>query len=165
MAEVTFKQNPVTITGEEKNIGEKAPSFTVLAPDLSEVSLKEAEGKKVLISVVPSVDTGTCDQQTRKFNEEAVKVEGAEVWTISADLPFAQRRWCAAAGLDDAKIYSDHRDLDFGKNFGVVIDELRLLSRSVFVINEDGEITYKELVPEVSEHPDYEAAINALQKA
>jgi thioredoxin-dependent peroxiredoxin len=165
MSQVTFKQNPVTLSGEGKATGDKAPSFKVLATDLSEVTLEEAEGKKLLISVVPSIDTGTCDKQTRRFNEEAAGVEGAEVWTISADLPFAQRRWCAAAGLEDAKVFSDHRDLDFGDKFGVIIDELRLLSRSVFVINEAGEITYSEVVSEVSEHPDYDKAVDALKQA
>ncbi len=165
MSEVTFKQNPVTLNGQVQTAGDKAPSFKVLATDLSEVTLEDAKGKKLLISAVPSIDTGTCDKQTRRFNEEAADVEGAEVWTISADLPFAQRRWCAAAGLDNAKVFSDHRDLDFGEKYGVAIDELRLLSRSVFVINEAGEITYSEIVPEVSEHPDYEKAIEALKQA
>lgn len=165
MSQITFKQKPVTLTGEAKQTGDKAPSFTVLATDLSEVNLEDAAGKKLLISVVPSVDTGTCDKQTRRFNEEAAEVEGAEVWTISADLPFAQRRWCAAADLENAKVFSDHRNLDFGKKFGVVIDEMRLLSRSVFVINKEGEITYSELVKEVSEHPDYEKAVEALKQA
>ncbi|SDN55150.1 thiol peroxidase [Alkalicoccus daliensis] len=163
MTQITFKQNPVTLTGEQKQPGDKAPSFTVLGTDLSEVNFEPGNGKKILLSVVPSIDTGTCDKQTRKFNEEVSQVEGAEIWTISADLPFAQRRWCAAADLENAKVFSDHRDLDFGKKFGVVIDEMRLLSRSVFVIDEQGTITYVEYVEEVSEHVNYEKALEALK--
>lgn len=163
MAAITFKQKPVTLLGEAKKAGDKAPSFTVLARDLSEVTFEPGTTGKTLISVVPSVDTGTCDQQTRKFNEDIVNIDGAEVWTISADLPFAQRRWCASADLENANIYSDHRDLDFGKKFGVVIEELRLLSRAVFVIDAEGTITYAEYVSEVSEHPDYDKALEALK--
>lgn len=163
MSKITFKQKPVTLLGEAKKEGDSVPAFTVLAPDMSEVTFQPGQAEKTLISVVPSIDTGTCDQQTRKFNEKIVETEGAEVWTISADLPFAQRRWCAAADLENAKIYSDHKDLDFGHKFGVVIDELRLLSRAVFVIDGEGKITYAEYVSEVSEHPDYEKALEALK--
>ncbi|WP_026701386.1 thiol peroxidase [Salibacterium aidingense] len=165
MAEVTFKGTPMTLRGSEVKLGEKAPDFTVLANDLSEVTLEDTKGKVRLISVVPSVDTGVCDQQTRRFNEEAAVLDGVEVLTISCDLPFAQKRWCAAAGVDNLQMLSDHRDLSFGENYGVAIEELRLLARSIFVINSDGEVTYTEYVPEATNHPDYDAAIEAAKAA
>ncbi|CAM3857521.1 thiol peroxidase [Alkalicoccus chagannorensis] len=165
MANITFKENPVTLQGQQKQEGDQAPDFTVLDRQLQEVSFSEAKGKKVLISAVPSVDTSTCDQQTRRFNEEVEQVAGAEIWTISLDLPFAQRRWCADSGLEQAKLYSDHRSLDFAMNYGVLMEELRLLARAVFVVDSKGTITYTEYVPEVSGHPDYDAALEALKKA
>ncbi|RSL32943.1 thiol peroxidase [Salibacterium salarium] len=165
MANVTFKENPMTLMGNEVKPGDKAPDFTVLANDLSEVSLEDSKGKVRLISVVPSVDTGVCDQQTRRFNEEAANLDGVEVLTISCDLPFAQKRWCAATGIENLQVLSDHRDLSFGKNYGVAMEELRLLARSIFVINSDGEITYTEYVPEATNHPNYEAAIEAVKQA
>ncbi|SDH32169.1 thiol peroxidase (atypical 2-Cys peroxiredoxin) [Alteribacillus persepolensis] len=165
MAKITFKENPVTLLGQEVKPGDKAPDFTVLANDLSEVSLSDTSGKVRLISVVPSIDTGVCDQQTRRFNEEAASLDGVEVLTISVDLPFAQKRWCAAAGIENLQVLSDHRDLSFGKNYGVAIEELRLLARSIFVINSEGEVTYTEYVSEATNHPDYEAAINAAKEA
>ncbi|NJP36991.1 thiol peroxidase [Alkalicoccus luteus] len=160
---ITFKDKPVTLSGEQPQTGEKAPSFTVLGTDLSEVTFEA--GTKTLISVVPSIDTSTCDKQTRTFNEEAAAVDNAEIWTISADLPFAQRRWCANAGLEGAHIYSDHKTLDFGMAYGLVIEELRLLSRAVFVVDSSGTIVYSEVVGEVSGHPDYEKAVEALKQA
>ena len=129
MTAVTFKNNPVTLLGQQVNEGETAPNFTVLDNGLNQVTLDNYKGKK-LISVVPSIDTGVCDQQTRKFNEEASQEDGV-VLTISVDLPFAQKRWCASNGLDNVITLSDHKDLSFGKNFGVVMEELRLLARSV----------------------------------
>lgn len=165
MAEITFKENPVTLLGEEVKPGDKAPDFKVLANDLSEVTLADTKGKVRLISVVPSVDTGVCDQQTRRFNEEAANLDGVEVITISVDLPFAQKRWCAAAGIENLQVLSDHRDLSFGKNYGVAIEELRLLARSIFVIDSNDEVTYTEYVSEATNHPDYEAAVNAAKEA
>lgn len=165
MAEVTFKEKPVTLTGNRLSVGAKAPDFTVLANDLSEVKLSDSKGKVRLISVVPSIDTGVCDEQTRRFNEEAAKLGNVDVLTISVDLPFAQKRWCAAAGIDNVQTLSDHRDLDFGKKFGVAIEELRLLSRSIFVIDSSDTVMYVEYVPEVTNHPNYEAAIEAAKKA
>ncbi|UCZ52283.1 thiol peroxidase [Bacillus shivajii] len=165
MTEVTFKGNPVTLTGNQVKVGDKAPDFTVLANDLSEVALSDSSGKVRLISVVPSIDTGVCEQQTRKFNEEAAKLDGVEVLTISVDLPFAQKRWCAAEGIDNLQVLSDHRDLSFGENYGVAIKELRLLSRSIFVVDSSDKVTYVEYVPEVTEHPDYNAALEAATSA
>lgn len=165
MAQITFKEKPVTLSENSIAVGDKAPNFTVLANDLSEVKLSDSQGKIRLISVVPSIDTGVCDQQTRKFNEEAAKLDDVEVLTISVDLPFAQKRWCAAAGIDNVRVLSDHRDLDFGEKFGVAIKELRLLSRSIFVVDSSDIVTYTEYVPEVTNHPNYEAAIDAVKKA
>lgn len=165
MVNVTFKDNPITLTGNEVKIGDKAPDFTVLANDLSEVTLADTTGKVRIISVVPSIDTGVCDAQTRRFNEEAVKLASVDVLTVSADLPFAQSRWCAAAGLENVKTLSDHRDFSFAQNYGVGIKELRLLTRSVFVLDSNNNVTYVEYVPEATNHPNYHAAIEAAKAA
>ncbi|WP_456273751.1 thiol peroxidase [Bacillus sp. AK031] len=165
MADITFKNNPVTLLGNEVKPGDSAPDFTVLANDLSEVSLNDTKGKVRLISVVPSIDTGVCDAQTRKFNEEAGKLESVEVLTISADLPFAQKRWCGANGIENVQTLSDHRDMSFGEAFGVHIKELRLLARAVFVVDSNDKVTYAEYVSEATDHPDYDAAIDAVKKA
>ncbi|GIW50156.1 MAG: hypothetical protein KatS3mg080_0767 [Anoxybacillus sp.] len=121
MAKVTFKGNPVTLIGNEVKVGDAAPNFTVLANDLSPVTLDDTKGFVRLISVVPSIDTGVCDAQTRRFNEEAGSIEGVKVLTISVDLPFAQKRWCAANGLENVVTLSDHRDVSFGQAYGVLI--------------------------------------------
>ncbi|PSL43632.1 thiol peroxidase (atypical 2-Cys peroxiredoxin) [Salsuginibacillus halophilus] len=165
MANVTFKGQPMTLAGGEVKPGETAPDFTVLATDLSEVSLSDFNGKKVLISVVPSIDTGVCDAQTRRFNEEAASLDHTEVLTISMDLPFAQRRWCAAEGIENVQTLSDHKNGEFGQAYGVLMEELRLLARSVFVVNTQGEVAYAEYVSEATEHPNYEAAIEAVKAA
>ncbi|WP_075982568.1 thiol peroxidase [Bacillus massilinigeriensis] len=165
MASVTFKGNPVTLLGSEVRVGDKAPNFTVLANDLSEVTLDDTKGQVRLISVVPSIDTGVCDAQTRRFNEEASKLDNVKILTISVDLPFAQKRWCAAAGIENVQTLSDHRDLSFGEAFGVVMKELRLLARAVFVIDSNDVVTYVEYVNEGTNHPNYEAAIEAAKGA
>ena len=126
MVQVTFQEKPVTLLGEEIKVGDQAPDFTVLSNDLSEKSLKDYEGKVKLISVVPSLDTGVCSAQTKRFNEEADKLDNVHVLTISMDLPFAQTRWCAANGIKKLDTLSDHRDADFGEKYGVLIKELRL---------------------------------------
>jgi thioredoxin-dependent peroxiredoxin len=163
MANVTFKGNPITLLGNEVKVGDVAPDFTVLANDLTPVTLDNLKGKVTVISVVPSIDTGVCDAQTRRFNEEAAQLEGIQILTISVDLPFAQKRWCGAAGIDKVQTLSDHRELSFGKAFGVAIEELRLLTRSVFVLNADGEVVYAQYVSEATDHPDYEAPILAAK--
>lgn len=159
----TFKGNEVTLVGTQVKVGEKAPNFTVLANDLTEKSLTDYEGIKV-ISVIPSIDTGLCDTQTRKFNEEVSKIEGVTVLTISNDLPFAQRRWCASSGLENVVTLSDHRDLSFGEAFGTLIKEMRLLTRSVFVIDENNVVTYAEYLPEATNPVNFEAALEAAKK-
>ncbi|ELK22900.1 MULTISPECIES: thiol peroxidase [Anoxybacillus] len=165
MAKVTFKGNPVTLVGNEVKVGDVAPNFTVLANDLSPVTLDDTKGFVRLISVVPSIDTGVCDAQTRRFNEEAGSIEGVKVLTISVDLPFAQKRWCAANGLENVVTLSDHRDVSFGQAYGVLIQELRLLARAVFVVDRNDRVTYVEYVSEATNHPNYEAAIEAAKQA
>ncbi|MDH9160827.1 thiol peroxidase [Staphylococcus casei] len=162
MAQITFKQEPVTLLGSQVKEGETAPDFTVLDNDLNQVNLSTYDGQKKLISVVPSIDTGVCDQQTRKFNEEAAQEEGV-VLTVSADLPFAQKRWCASNGLDNVITLSDHKDLSFGGNYGVVMEELRLLARSVFVLDKNNKVVYTEIVSEGTDFPDFEAALEAYR--
>lgn len=165
VAQVTFKGNPVTLQGNEVKVGETAPNFTVLANNLSPVSLEDSKGTVRIISVVPSLDTGVCDQQTRRFNEEAAGLEGVTILTVSVDLPFAQGRWCGAAGIDKVQTVSDHRDLSFGLAYGVAIKELRLLARAVFVVDKNDKVVYAEYVPEVTTHPNYEAAVEAAKAA
>ena len=164
MVQTTFKHNPVTLLGNEVKVGDKAPDFTVLANDLSPVSLKDSEGKIRLFSVVPSLDTGVCDTQTRRFNEAAAELgENVIMYTVSMDLPFAQKRWCGAAGIEAVQTVSDHREGSFGQAYGVLIESLRLLTRSVFVVDAQGTVTYVEYVPEATDHPNYEAAIEAVK--
>lgn len=164
MASVTFINNPVTLVGKEVKVGDNAPDFTVLSNDLTPVTLEDTEGKIRLISVVPSIDTGVCDAQTRRFNEEVSKLNNVEVLTISVDLPFAQKRWCGASGLEHVKTYSDHKDLSFGKAYGVYMEETRLLARAVFVVDAKDKVTYVEYVSEGTNHPNYEAALDAVKE-
>ncbi len=163
MRQVTFNQDPVTLLGTEVKVGDQAPNFTVLSNDLEEVSLDDFEGKVKLISVVPSVDTGVCSQQTKRFNEEADQIGNTHVLTISMDLPFAQTRWCAANGVKNISLLSDHRDADFAEKYGVLIKELRLLARSIFVVDANNVVQHVEYVSEVTNHPDYEAALQAAK--
>lgn len=165
MANITFKNNPVTLIGHEVKVGEKAPNFSVLRNDLSIATLADYVGKVKIISVIPSIDTGVCDAQTRRFNEEASQLGDVQILTISVDLPFAQKRWCAAAGIENVEVLSDHRDLSFGEAYGVAISELRLLARAVFVIDSEDKVVYTEYVSEATDHPNYEAAIAAAKEA
>ncbi|WP_164668359.1 thiol peroxidase [Virgibacillus doumboii] len=165
MANVTFQQEPVTLLGNEISAGDKAPDFTVLSNDLKEVSLDDYKGKVRLIAAVPSVDTGVCSEETKRFNEEADKLDNTHVLTVSMDLPFAQGRWCAANGVKNLDTLSDHRDADFGEKYGVLIKELRLLARAVFVVDSNDKVTYVEYVSEVTNFPDYEKALEAARKA
>lgn len=165
MASVTFKGNAVTLLGNEVKVGDQAPDFKVLANDMSEVTLQDTKGQVRLISAVPSLDTGVCDAETRRFNEEAVKLDNVKVLTVSVDLPFAQKRWCGAAGIENVQTLSDHRELSFGEAYGVAIKELRLLTRAVFVVDSNDKVTYVQYVSEVTDHPDYEAAVEAAKQA
>ena len=161
---ITFQSNPLTLVGPEIKVGESAPDFTVLSGDLSPVTLQSFKGKTKLISVVPSLDTPVCDQQTRRFNEEAGKLpEDIVVLTISADLPFAQGRFCSTAGIKKIQVLSDHKETSFGEAYGTLIKELRLLTRAIFIIGADDKVQYVEYVSEITNHPNYEAALNALK--
>jgi thiol peroxidase len=161
---ITMKGNPLTLLGKELKEGEGAPEFEVLDNDLSPVNLSSYRGKICVISTVPSLDTPVCDMETRRFNEEAGKLgSDVVVLTISTDLPFAQKRWCGAAGVDRVTTLSDHRDTSFGTAYGVLIKELRLLARAVFVVDREGLVRYIQVVKELTEEPDYEAVLNAVQ--
>lgn len=161
----TIEGNPLTLIGKEIKAGDKAPDFTVSKDLVTDVSLKDYAGKIKLISVVPSLDTGVCDFQTRRFNEEAAKLsEDVVILTISVDLPFAQARWCGAAGVDKVVTLSDHKNVSFGEAYGVLIKEFRLLQRSIFVIDKNDTVQYVQYLKELTEHPDYEAAVEAVKK-
>ena len=163
---ITFKGNPFTLLGTSVAKGDKAPDFTVLANDLSPRTLADYQGKVCIISVVPSLDTGVCDLQTKRFNAEAASLgENIQVLTISCDLPFAQARWCGATGTDNLATLSDYKDLSFGLNYGVVIKELRLLTRAIFVVDAAGIVTYAEIVPEVTNAVTFDAALDAAKAA
>lgn len=158
----TMKGNPLTLLGTEVKVGDMAPDATLVANDLSEVKLSSFKGKKVIISVVPSLDTPICDLQTKRFNQEASKLGDVAVVTVSKDLPFAQKRWCAAAGATAVKTLSDYRG-NFGETYGVLLKGLNLLARAIFVVDAAGEVRYVQLVKEVATEPDYEAVLKAVR--
>ena len=160
---VTFQGNPLTLLGDPIEVGQKAPDFEVVGNDLSPIKLSEYAGKTVVISVVPSLDTPVCDTQTRTFNEKAAGLgDNVVILTLSVDLPFAQARWCGAAGVDRVHTLSDYKDLAFGTAYGLVIKELRLLTRAVLVIDKTGTVQYIQIVGEVTEEPDYEAVLSKI---
>ena len=162
---ITFKGNPLTLVGNEVKVGQMAPDFMVIDNNLSPVKFSSYHGKVCLISSVVSLDTPVCDTQTRKFNEEASRLgPNVMILTISMDLPFAQKRWCGAAGVDRLQTLSDYREASFGMAYGTLIKELRLLARGVFIIDQKGFIQYKELVKEVTNEPDYNTALRELKK-
>ena len=161
---VTFKGNPLTLIGAAVKVGDPAPDFQVLGQDLSVQKFSDSKGKVRIISAVPSLDTPVCDEQTRRFNQEAATLPNVEIWTISMDLPFAQKRFCGAAGIDKVKVVSDHRDASFGRAFGGLIKELRLLTRGVFVVDQNGTLKHVEYVKEVTTHPNYDAALAAAKQ-
>lgn len=161
---ITMKGSPLTLVGNEVKVGDTAPDFEVVANDMSAVKLSSYQGKVCIITSVPSLDTSVCDIETRRFNEEAGKLGGdVAVLTISMDLPFAQKRWCGAAGVKNVQTLSDHRDASFAEAYGVLIKELRLLARAVFVVDKNGTIRYIQIVNEVASEPDYEAALEAVK--
>jgi thiol peroxidase len=161
----TFKGNPITLIGPELKPGDKAPDFRLNKSLLEEVTLADFAGKIKLISVVPSLDTGVCDAQTRRFNEEAANLgDQVVVLTVSVDTPFAQARWCGAAGVDRVITLSDFKNRNFGESYGVLIKELGLDMRSIFVVDANDTIQYVQYVKEMTEHPDYEKAVEAVKK-
>lgn len=164
MATVTFKGNPVTLVGNEIKVGDKAPDFTVMANNMTQVSLSDYVGKVKIISVFPSIDTSVCQMQTRKFNQEASNLGGdIVILCISNDLPFAQTRFCAAEGIDKVETLSDYNGHDFGTKYGFLMKELNLLARGVVVIDKNNVVQYVEYVPEVSNEPAYEPALSAAR--
>lgn len=161
---VTFKGNPITLLGPELQAGDPAPDFTVVDTGLAPVSLASYQGKIKVISAVPSLDTPVCEMETRRFNQEAASMpEKVVVLTVSLDLPFAQKRWCGAANIDRVVTLSDYQDRSFGQAYGVLIKELKLLSRTIFVIDEKNVIRYIQRVPEVTQEPDYAAVLEAVK--
>jgi len=163
---ITFKGNPMILLGPEVKVGDKAPDFRVVDNALAPVTLSDFKGKVKILSAVPSLDTPVCDAETRRFNEEAAKLPGnVVVLTISADLPFAQKRWCAAAGVDRVKTLSDYQDRSFATAYGVLIKELKLLARSIFVVDASDTVRYVQQVKEVTSEPDYAAVLDAVAKA
>jgi thiol peroxidase len=162
---ITMKGNPLTLVGQERRIGEPAPEVEVLNNNLAPVRISSFKGKVCVISTVQSLDTPVCDMETRRFNEEAGGLgDDVVILTVSMDLPFAQKRWCGAAGVDKVITLSDHREAALGTAYGVLIKELRLLARAVFVLDRTGVIRYIQVVKEVTEEPDYGAVLAAVAK-
>jgi len=165
MAQITLQGNAINTVGNLPEVGTKAPEFTLVKNDLSMGSLADYKGKKVVLNIFPSLDTGTCAASVRRFNQEASNLENTVVLCISKDLPFAQARFCGAEGLEDVINYSDFRTGEFGKAYGVEIADgplAGLESRAVVIINEEGNITYTQQVPEIVDEPDYEKVLAAL---
>jgi len=161
---VTFLGNPLTLVGPEVKAGDRAPDFAVLDNGLGAKTLADFAGKTVVLSVTPSLDTGVCDAQLRRFNQEAAGLgDGVAVLNVSMDLPFANKRFCAVAGIDKALTLSDHREASFGRAYGVLVKELRLLARAIFVVGKDGVVKHAEIVPEMTHHPDYDKALAAAK--
>src|SRR3954453_9181025 len=161
----TLKGNPLTLVGPELKPVDKAPDFSMVDGSLKPVSLGDTGSTVRIFSVVPSLDTPVCDAQTKRFNEEAANLPGVEIFTVSMDLPFAQKRWCGAFGVDKVKMLSDHKDGSFGAGWGTLIKELRIESRAIFVLNKDNSVRYVEYVKEVADFPNYDAALAAARSA
>lgn len=162
---VTFGGAPLTLVGEGLRIGEPAPDFVALGNDLAPFAFSSLRGKICLIASVPSLDTPVCDAETRRFNRDAAALsDDVEILVVSMDLPFAQKRWCGAAGVSRVRTLSDHRDASFGTGYGVLIQELRLLARAVFVVDRKGILRYQEIVKEIASEPDYDAALRAIRE-
>jgi len=165
-AGVTIKGNPLTIVGTPVTVGEKAPDFTLVDADMNPVTLESTAGMIRLISVVPSLDTGICDAQTRRLNDEAAAFgTNVVILTVSAEHPFNQKRWCGAAGTERVQVLSDHQDMNFGEAYGLAIKEWRLLQRAMIVVDKNDVVTYAEYVPEIAQHPEYDSALAAVMMA
>jgi thiol peroxidase len=166
---VTLRGNPLTLGGAEVKPGQTAPNFNAVDNSLKTVSLADAKGKVVILSSVPSLDTPVCDTETRRFNQEAASLgDAVEVWTISMDLPFAQKRWCGTAGVSTVKTLSDFRERSFAQSYGVAITSGPLAgvtARAVFVVGKDGKLKHVEYVPEIASEPNYDAALSAARAA
>jgi thiol peroxidase len=162
---VTLRGNKMTLMGPELKPGQKAPDFEAITDSLQPVNLEKTGHSVRIFSVIPSLDTPVCDAQTKRFNEEVAKLQGVDIFSISMDLPFAQKRWCGAYGVDRIKMLSDHKSGSFGEQYGTLIKELRIESRALFVVDSDNTLRYVEYVPEVAEHPNYDAALAAAKQA
>lgn len=161
---VTFQGNPLVLLGEEPAIGQKAPEFEALENNLSPFSLSSLKGRIRVICSVPSLDTPICDMQTRRFNQEAMALgPEVEILTVSMDLPFAQKRWCAAAGVERVRTLSDHKEASFGLAYGALIKELRLLTRAVFIVDPEGILSYAQWVKEITQEPDYGEVLSKIR--
>src|SRR5271165_1897310 len=159
----TMMGNPLTLVGPELKAGDPAPDFSVIDSSLKPVHLRDTGHKTRIFSVVPSLDTPVCDAHTKRFNEEAAKLKDVDIYTVSMDLPFAQKRFSNSFAVDQVKMLSDHRDASFGAAYGTLIKDMRILSRAIFVVGPDDKIKYAEYVPEVANHPNYEAALAAAK--
>ena len=164
MAQVTFKNNPVTLVGQEVKAGSQAPDFTCVGAGLELITLAKTGNKPRLFSVVPSLDTGVCKIQTKKFNEELASLKDKiNAVTVSLDLPFAMNRFCGAEGITNMRVGSDYQNRNFGQNYGMLIEELKLLARGTFVLDKNGKVVHAETVKEVTNEPNYDAALKALK--
>ena len=162
---ITFAKNPVNLLGQEVKVGDEAPLFTATKNDMSNYLLSDDIGKVIIISIVPSIDTGVCSLQTKKFNKEASELaDDIKLITISLDLPFAQERFCGANGIDNHELVSDYKEREFGNKYGYLIDELKLLARGVIIIDKEGKIAYKEIVSEVTNEVDFDRALEEAKK-
>jgi thiol peroxidase len=164
-AATTMRGRPLTLVGPELRAGQPAPKARVVAQDMSEVTLGEPGGQVQILLSVPSVDTPVCAAETKRFNEEAAALPNVAIKVVSVDLPFALRRWCGAEKVEDLQLLSDHRDLEFGAHYGTLVREMRLLSRAAFVLDGGGRIVYAEYVPEIADHPNYDAILAAAHQA
>ena len=162
-SEVQWGKAPVELAGEEVKVGQQAPDFVVTGQDMKPITLKDTSGKVRIFSALPSLDTAVCDRETRRFNEEAAKLPGVEIWTISMDLPFAQKRWCGAAGITAVKTASDYKKASFGEAWGVLEPGRHLLVRAVFVVDKNDQVKHVEYVNSVGNEPNYDAALNAAR--
>src|SRR5689334_9371048 len=160
----TLQGRPMTVLGPELKAGDKAPDFDVIDSSLQPVNLAKTGHAVRIFSVVPSLDTPVCDMQTKRFNDEAAKLQNVEIYTVSMDLPFAQKRWCGAFGVDNVKMLSDHRNGSFGMHYGTLIKDLRIEGRAIFVVDKDDRLQHVEYVKEVADHPNYEAALEAVKR-
>jgi thiol peroxidase len=158
-----MRGNPLTLIGPELKAGDAAPDFNLLDGPMKTVTLKDTGNHVRIISVIPSLDTPVCDAQTKRFNEEAARLPGVDIITVSMDLPFAQKRWCGAFGVDNVKMLSDHKEASFGTNYGTLIKEMRIESRAIFVLDQNNKIIHAEYVKEVADYPNYEAALAAVR--
>ena len=161
--DIKWGGNAVELEGAEVKVGQKAPDFTALGNDMKPVTLKDTAGKNRVFVAVPSLDTPVCDRETRRFNEDATKLGGADVWVLSMDLPFAQKRWCGAAGIERVKTLSDHRAASFATAFGVLEPGRRLMARAVFVVDKNDVVKHVEYVASVGDEPNYDAVLNAVK--